>query len=79
MKIQFIEPTWVLKKESGVDYDFDKITAIELMPEVFEVKSINRDKHRQCSDIYLGCDNWVHATHYNLINVPNGLFKQINE
>lgn len=79
MKIQFTECTWVLKRTSGQDFYYDNVEAIEVLPEIFEVKSINKSKTKQCSDIYIGNDGYIPGNHYHLINVPNGLFKQVND
>lgn len=80
MKIQFIEPTHVIyKKIGGFTGDCQRFEVKEIMPEIFEVKSIEKSKPKQCSDIYLGNDGCCDGFAFYLINVPNGLFKQINE
>lgn len=77
MKIQFIEKTWVLQKTcEGFDGDYC-VKAIQIKPVPFEVMSITKDKKKQCSDILVGSDGWCDGSSYYLINVPNGLFKQV--
>lgn len=80
MKIQFIEPTHVIcKKIGGFTGYYQRFEVKEIMPEIFEVKSIEKSKIKQCSDIYLGHDGFCDGYSYFLINVPNWIFKQINE
>lgn len=80
MKIQFLEPTRVIYlKTGGFLGNLSQFDVKEIMPEIFEVKSIKKDKHKQCSEIYLGSDSACDGYSYYLINVPNGLFKQVND
>ena len=74
MKIQFLEPTRVIYlKTGGFLGKLSRFDVKEIMPEIFEVK------HKQCSVIYLCSDAACDGYSYYLINVPNGLFKQVND
>ena len=78
-KIQFIEETWVLKQEGGGFCGRYNTKAALIKPEPFGVLKVTKDKHKQCSDIWVWSDGFCDGTNCFLINVPNGLFKQIED
>ncbi len=78
-KIQFYEDTWCLKKEGGGFCGHYNTLAVLIAPEPFNVLYIYRDKKRGFSDIHVWSDGAMDGTNYYLVNVPNGLFKEISE
>lgn len=78
-KIQFHKPTWALLQYTLDGFTGEtKVEAVEILPEPFEVLAIDRDKKTQCSEIWVGSDNCADGDSWWLINVPNGLFKQVD-
>jgi hypothetical protein len=82
-KIKFHEPTWVLCKQvfsEGFSGTNETVTAKLIKPVVFNVLSITRSKKTQASDIYVwNSDNGANSDRIYLINVPNGMFKEVND
>lgn len=78
-KIQFYEDTWCLKKEGGGFSGHYSTKAVLIAPEPFNVLYIYRDKKRGFSDIHVWSDGAMDGENYYLLNVPNGLFKEISE
>ena len=83
MKIRFHEPTWVLYRQvfsEGFTGTHQTVTAKLVKPIVFNVLSIARSKKTQASDIHVwSSDTGANSDHIYLVNVPNGLYKQIND
>ena len=77
-KIQFHEPTWVLKQEGGGLSGIYNTKATMIEPIPFGVLSVDRDKKTQCSRIHVWSDGFCDGKNCFLINVPNGLFKEIH-
>jgi hypothetical protein len=77
-QIQFYEDTWCLKKEGGGFDGYYNTKAVLIAPEPFNVLSIYRDKKRGFSDIHVWSDGCMDGRNYYLINVPNGLFREIS-
>lgn len=78
-KIQFHEATWVLKEEGGGFDGHYNTSAIQIPPGPFEVLSVKRDKKKQCSEIHVWSDGCCDGSNCYLINVANGLFKEIHD
>ena len=79
IKIKFNEATWVLKQEGG-GFSGDYQTRATLIdPIEFGVLSISKDKSHQCSKIHVWSDGCNDGQNCFLINVPNGLFKIIQD
>jgi hypothetical protein len=82
-KIKFHEPTWVLYRQvfsEGFTGTNQTVTAKLVKPEIFNVLSITRSKKTQASDIHVwSSNNGANSDHIYLINVPNGVYKEINE
>lgn len=77
-KIQFYEKTWVLKQEGGgIDGHYNTKASL-LDPVPFGVLSVSKDKKKGCSSIHVWSDGMMDGDNCYLINVPNGLFKQIH-
>jgi hypothetical protein len=79
-QIEFIEPTWVIKEYSG---GFIGRVNHREMSQIgggipFGVLSVSRDKKKQCSYIWVWSDGMCDGENCHLINVPNGLFKEIH-
>lgn len=80
MKIQFVKPCWVIKKiESGGFDSEEKVKAIFIEDKPFEIEKINKDKNLQASDIFVENIGGCGGESIWLINVPNGMFKIIND
>ena len=79
-KIQFHKPTWCLMKYTVCGFSgTTAVKAIEIKPEEFGVLSVSKDKKSQCSKIWVASDGCCDGDNWWLINVPNGLFKQVDE
>lgn len=78
-KIQFHEDTWVLKSEGGGFGGHYNIRATKLVNVPFGVLFVEKDKKTQYSQIHVWSDGCIDGDNCFLINVPNGLFKQIHE
>lgn len=78
-QIQFHKPTWVLKSEGGGFDGRYNTKAVEIDSIPFGVLSVDKDKKTQCSRIHVWSDGCMDGDNLFLINVPNGLFKQIHE
>ena len=78
-KIQFHELTWVLKQEGGGFDGHYTTKATQINPVPFGVLSVEKDKKNQCSRIHVWSDGAADGNNSFLINVPNGLFKQIHD
>jgi len=79
-KIQFKERTWVLKEETVCGFTgHTAVKATQIDPEPFGVLSVTRDKKTQCSQIWVWSDGAADGANYWLVNVPNGLFKEIHD
>ncbi len=77
-KIQFYEQTWVLKQEGGGINGHYETRATLLYPVPFGVLSVSKDKKKGRSTIHVWSDGCIDGDNCFLINVPNGLFKQIH-
>lgn len=78
MKIQFIEDCWILKRETVCGFTGNTVVKSTFVKsEPFDVLSINKNKHKQCSDIHVWSDGHRDGKNLWLINVPNGMFKQL--
>ena len=79
-RIQFHETTWVImQKSGGFDGGIYYTEAVQIEPTPFTVLSITRDKKTQCSTIWVWNDGVMDGDSVDLINVPNGVYKQIND
>lgn len=79
-KIKFHKRTWVLMEYTTCGFTgATAVKAIEVKPEAFGVLSVNKDKKTQCSRIWVASDGCCDGNNWWLINVPNGLFKQVDE
>jgi len=78
-KIQFYRKTWVLKQHGGGFAGIYNTTAVEIEPIPFDVLSISRDEKTQSSTIHVWSQNAMDGYNTYLINVPNGVYKEINE
>jgi len=78
-KIQFHERTWVLKQEGGGFGGHYSTRAAQIDPVPFGVLSVEKDKKAQCSRIHVWSDGATDGNNCFLVNVPNGLFKQIHD
>jgi hypothetical protein len=78
--IQFYETSWVLEKRTGGFAGDSKVTAVQVTSlHAIPVRGITRSKKKQCSDIFWSDDGCMDGYQVHLINVPNGLFKQLPE
>lgn len=80
-KIEFSEATWVIKEYTG---GFNGRVCKRELSEItgktpFGVLSVDKDKKKQCSTIWVWSDGRCDGDRCYLINVPNGLFKEIHE
>lgn len=79
-QIQFIEPTWVIKEyNGGFIGGVIKREMVQIASVPFGVLSVNKDKKKQCSRIHVWSDGMCDGKNCFLINVPNGLFKEIHD
>lgn len=80
-QIEFHESTWVIKEYSGgFTGGVFKRELIEIPAKTpFGVLSVNRDKKKQCSQIWVWSDGCCDGHRCHLINVANGLFKEIHD
>ena len=78
-QIEFIEPTWVIKEYyGGFDGSLRKREMANVLGSTpFGVLSVDRDKKKQCSKIRVWSDGLADGNSCYLINVPNGLFRQV--
>lgn len=79
LKIKFNTATWVLKQEGGGISGHYQTRATLIDPVEFGVLSVTKDKKGQCSKIHVWSDGCTDGMNCFLINVPNGLFKIIQE
>lgn len=75
MKIQFIEPTWVVESYGGGFAGIYNQRAVKVDSVPIEVINVDRDKKKQCSRIFAWSDGHCDGQCAFWINVPNGLFK----
>ena len=78
-KIQFYEATWVLKQEGGGLSGHYNTRATMIAPISFGVLSVEKNKKTQCSRIHVWSDGCIDGDNCFLINVPNGLFREIHD
>ena len=78
-RIQFHKRTWVLKQHGGGFAGIYDIKAVEIEPVPFDVLSISKDEKTQSSIIHIWSQNAMDGYNTYLINVPNGVYKQIND
>jgi len=79
LKIKFHTATWVLKQEGGGFGGHYQTRATLIDPVEFGVLSVTKDKNGQYSKIHVWSDGCVDGMNCFLINVPNGLFKIIQD
>ena len=79
MKIQFYKPCWVIISDNEGFAGDSSVRAAYIEDTPFSVIRVDRDKKTQCSQIYVWNDGSLDGRRVYLINVPNGLFKQVNE
>lgn len=75
MKIQFIEPTYVIEAYGGGFIGHYNHRVIKLTIDPIEVINVDRDKKKQCSRIFAWSDGHCDGQNKFWLNVPNGLFK----
>jgi hypothetical protein len=78
-KIQFYKRTWVLKQHGGGFAGIYNTTAVEIDPVSFDVLSVKKDEKTQASTIHVWSQNAMDGYNTYLINVPSGMFKEVND
>jgi hypothetical protein len=80
MKIQFYKPTWCLSQHTtdGFDGTFT-IQASKISSEPFDAIKVERYKKEGYSNIHVSSDMYVDGFNCYLINVPNGLFRELHD